>query len=144
MMQLQSVDGPFSWKDFSSIRLFHPVELLKCSSCGEIGYRPKDTKEIDRATEATIRTLTGAFISAILAREGCSQIILAQRIGVTPEYLSGLKSGSRTPGFQTFNILKIFAEDRPAFQISDPTFEVKQAVSDSDAESYEIVLKKLA
>ena len=105
-MQVQKVSGPFTWKDFSHMILLQPLELLKCSSCGELGYRPKDTENIDRSIEATIRTLTGSLINAIIDREGCSQIVLSKHIGVTPEYLSGLKSGSRTPGFQTFNLLK--------------------------------------
>ena len=143
-LEIQSVNGPFPWKDFPCMFLLQPLDLLKCKNCDEIAYRPKDAEKIDRAIEATIRTLTGGFINAILEREKCSQIILSMHIGVTEAYLSFLKNGSRTPGFQTFNILKILAEDPSAFKISDPVFELEKMVSNSDLESYETVLKKLA
>jgi DNA-binding transcriptional regulator YiaG len=143
-MELQSLNGPFPWKDYSCMFLLQPLELLKCKNCGEIGYRPKDAERIDRVIEATIRTLVGGFIHTILEREKCSQIVLAERIGVTEAYLSFLKTGSRTSGFQTFNILKILAEDPSAFKISDPVFELEKMISSSDPESYETVLKKLA
>lgn len=143
-MQLQQVLGTFSWKDFSSITLLEPIELLKCTNCNEIGLRPKDSGVIDHAAEATIRSLTGKLITTILERENCSQLTLAERVGITPEYLSGIKTGTRTPGFQTFNILKIFAEEHSAFEISDPTFTNEELFSDIPVESYREVLRKLA
>ena len=143
-MRIQSVDGPFPWKDFSGVHLLEPIELLKCSHCGEIGYRPNDTGIIDRSVEATIRTIAGKFIETIISREECSQILLAARVGITPEYLSGIKTGTRTPGFQTFNILKILAENPTAFVISDPLFQSDDIVSEPPLESYKAVLKKLA
>ena len=143
-MELQSVKGPFPWKDFSAVSLLAPIELLKCSKCGELGYRPKDAETIDRAVEATIRALTGMFIESIISREKCSQLVLAERVGITPEYLSGIKTGTRTPGFQTFNILKILAEDPSAFQVSDPLFEIDEIISSPPMESYRAALKKLA
>lgn len=143
-MQLQQVHGPFAWKDFSSVTLLEPIELLKCTNCNEIGFRPKDGGAVDHAAEATIRSLTGKLITTILERENCSQLILAERVGITPEYLSGIKTGTRTPGFQTFNILKIFAEEHSAFAISDPTFTNEELFSDIPVESYREVLRKLA
>ncbi len=141
-MTLQKVHGPFSWKDFMSVVLLEPIDLLQCSNCGEIGYRPKDTETIDRSIEATIRALSGKLVETIIEREECSQTILAQRIGITPEYLSGIKSRTRTPGFQTFNMLKILAEEPSAFEISDPTFDIDDI--EVPVESYREVLKKLA
>ncbi len=143
-MQLADVNGPFPWKDFPFMYVLVPIKLLKCSSCGEVALRPDDPQSVDRSVEASIRTLAGGFISSIIGRERCSQINLAGRIGVTPEYLSGLKSGSRTPSFQTFNILKILSENPSAFKISDPIFELENIVAASDVKSYATTLKKLA
>lgn len=144
MMRLQQVDGPFSWKDFSSVTLIESIELLKCDHCNEIAIRPKDASTIDHAAEATIRALTGKLITTIIEREKCSQLVLAERVGVTPEYISQIKTGSRTPGFQTFNILKIFAEEPSAFKISDPMFSNDELFSEIPVESYRDVLRKLA
>lgn len=143
-MQLQNVKGPFPWKDFSAVSLLEPIELLKCSTCGELGYRPKDTETIDRGVEATIRALTEKFIETIISREKCSQLNLAQRIGITPEYLSVIKNGTRTPGFQTFNMLKILVEEPSAFAASDPGFNIDDIISEVRVESYREVLRKLA
>jgi hypothetical protein len=143
-MMLSKVRGPFPWKDFSAVTLTQPLELLKCSSCGELGYRPKDAEMIDRSIEATIRALSGMFIENVIAREKCSQLILAAHIGITAEYLSGIKTGTRTPGFQTFNFLKTLAEDASAFRVSDPLFQMDEILSELPKESYEEALKKLA
>ena len=138
------VRGPFPWKDYPSMLTHEPIELLRCSSCGEVAYRPGETKKVDHALEATIRGLTIGFIHTILERERCSQIVLASRLGVTPEYISQLKAGSRTAGFQTFNMLKILAESKSAFPISDPEFDLKRIVSNADQRYYAEALKKLA
>jgi len=143
-MLLTMVRGPFWWKDFASVTLIEPLELLACSNCGEIGRQPGDAKIVDRATEATIRALTGMFIENIIAREKCSQLVLAKRVGITPEYLSGIKTGTRTPGFQTYNILKILSENASAFKISDPQFHIDKIIAELPIESYHQALKKLA
>lgn len=138
------VQGPFPWKDFPAMFAHEPIELFKCSNCGEVGYRPGDTPKIDRAVETTIRGLTIGFIHTIIVREKCSQIVLAERIGVTPEYISQLKSGSRTPSFQAFNMLKILSEFALAFPVSDPVFELEKIVAESDKHYFDEAEKKLA
>lgn len=143
-MAYAKVQGPFIWKDFPAMLSHVPLDLLKCGNCGELGYLPSDTKKIDHAVEATIRGLIVSFIHVILKRERCSQIVLASRLGVTPEYISQLKSGSRTPSFQAFNMLKILAESKSAFPISDPTFQLEKIVSESDKRYYDEAFKKLA
>lgn len=143
-MSLQKVAGPFPWKDFPAVQLVAAIELLKCSSCGETGLRPNDSDRIDRAVEASIRVISRVLVDSILSREACSQIALAARIGVTPEYLSGIKNGLRTPGFQTFNMLKILAEGHDAFLAADPLFQLEEFSSQASIEDYEEALKKLA
>lgn len=124
--------------------LHSPIELLKCSNCGEIAYLPGDTKKVDHAVEATIRALTIGFINSITKRYDCSQIVLAAHVGVTPEYISQLKAGSRSPGFQTFNILKVLQENEQAFRISDPAFDLEKIVSQADEDNLTVAYQKLA
>jgi|GEM_PF-2067379 len=143
-MKLTKTQGPFRWKDFAQVTLVNPIELLKCQNCGEHGLRPGDAKNVDHAIEASIRAYSKEMVETILAREECSQIDLAARTGITPEYLSGLKTGSRTPGFQTFNILKMLASDRKAFEISDPMGELLEELSSSAKDNYDEMLQKLA
>lgn len=143
-MARAKVQGPFPWKDFPAMLVHSPIDLLKCSNCSEVGYLPGDTKKVDLAVEATIRGLTIGFINTILEREHCTQISLAGRIGVTPEYVSQLKSGGRTPSFQTFNMLKILSEFASAFRVSDPIFELEKMVAESGKDNFDEALKKLA
>ncbi len=142
-MKLTKTLGPFRWKDFSKVTLVHPIELLKCQSCGEHGIRPGDAKRLDHVIEASIRSYSKEMVETILAREECSQIDLAARAGITPEYLSGLKTGSRTSGFQTFNILKMLATDPKAFAISDPAGSLTDELMSSAKDNYEEMLQKL-
>lgn len=143
-MKLTKTQGPFRLKDFAKVTLVHAVELLKCPHCGEHGLRPGDSKALDHAIEASIRAYAKEMVEAILAREECSQIELAARAGVTPEYLSGLKTGSRTPGFQTFNILKMLASDPRAYEISDPMAGLLEELTSSAKDNYDEMFKKLA
>lgn len=64
--------------------------------------------------------------------------------GIPPEYLSGLKTGARTPGFQTFNILKMLASESKAFEISDPKVALLDELTSSVKDDYEEMLQKLA
>jgi hypothetical protein len=77
-------------------------------------------EKLDLAIEESIRTQVNLFINKVLEREHCKQVDLAERIGVTPEYLSALKSGSRIPAFQTFNFLKVLAVNEQAFKLANP------------------------
>jgi hypothetical protein len=53
------------------------------------------------------------------------QTTLSERLGVTPEYLSEIKSGRKLPSFQTYNFLKVLAMDKEAYNLSDPKTRVK-------------------
>jgi DNA-binding transcriptional regulator YiaG len=143
-MKITKTQGPFRWKDFASVLLVSPIELLKCQDCGEHGLRPGDAKNLDHAIEASIRSYSKEMVETILAREECSQVDLAARAGITPEYLSGLKTGARTPGFQTFNILKMLASDPRAFEISDPKSGLLEDLTSSAKDNYDEMLQKLA
>ncbi|MGK5090044.1 hypothetical protein WDW86_21035 [Bdellovibrionota bacterium FG-2] len=143
-MKLTKTQGPFRWKDFARVTLVCPLSLLKCHHCGEHGLRPGDAKHLDHAIEASIRAYAKEMVETTLAREECSQIDLASRAGITPEYLSGVKTGARTPGFQTFNILKMLASDPNAFEISDPMSGLIEELTHNAGDSYAEMLKKIA
>jgi hypothetical protein len=125
MTETQSF-GPFPWKDYPSVRFVEPVSLLVCSSCGEIGMRPADSDRIDQAVQESIRKYINVFINAILVREECSQVELAGHLGVTPEYLSYMKAGTKIPSFQTFNFLKVMAFSHQTYMAAEPEMDTKQ------------------
>jgi len=114
------VEGPFRWKDYPLVYLTSPISLLQCNACGETMRLPGDSEKIDHAVEESLRHYTQFFIAKILERENCKQIELAARLGVSPEYLSSLKAGNRTPSFQTFNFLRTLAMNEGAFQVAAP------------------------
>jgi hypothetical protein len=120
----KKTSGPFPWKDYASIYLNHPVEVTSCEKCGETMGDLADSAQIDTSIEQTIRENVKDFISRILENEECQQIDLAGRVGITPEHLSTLKSGSKIPGFQTYNFLKILSFNHEAFEIADPKLDV--------------------
>lgn len=112
--------GPFAWKDFRHVELKRPIELLTCSECGNTMSLPGDAAKMDEAIAEAITEQSRIFIETVISRESCSQITLAEVLGITPEHLSSLKKGARIPSFQTFNFLKTLALDPPAFQIANP------------------------
>lgn len=143
-MKLTKTQGPFCWRDFPRVTLVQPIELLKCSQCGEHGLRAGDSKLLDKAVEASIRTYAKEWIEMVLTREECSQVELAGHVGITPEYLSWVKNGVRTPAFQTFNMLKTLASDPRAFVISDPLKEMIECIEEDVSEFYGQMMSKLA
>jgi len=112
--------GPFLWKDFPMIFLAEGIAMPKCSECGEAIMPASLAPKIDEAITGRISEQVKTFIAKILERERVMQTELSQRLGVTPEYLSEIKSGRKVPSFQTFNFLKVLAQDRKAYAISDP------------------------
>ncbi len=121
--------GPFPWKDFRRVYLIKPIKLYQCGKCGEHQLAYREGALLDKAIEASIRMQVRKFIQQITLREHCSQVGLAERLGVTPEYLSALKHGTRTPGFQTFNFLKTLALEAKAFDAADPEHSSLKKVS---------------
>lgn len=120
----QKSAGPFPWKDFPAAFLLKPLPLLTCKKCGEHLLRHGDTERLDKAIEESISKITQTLISEIIRREKCTQEELALRIGITPQHLSNLKSGAKTPGFQTFNFLKTLYLDDVAFDKANPEINV--------------------
>lgn len=73
-----------------------------------------DSRKLDQAAEDSILDQVHIFIDRIIKRENCTQVELAQRLGVTSQYLSSIKNGTNIPGFQTFNFLKVLAYVLPS------------------------------
>lgn len=82
-----------------------------------MGY-VREGKRIDAAVQESIHMQVKLFVEKIIEREKCKQTEVAARIGVTPEHLSAIKNGSKIPGYQTFNFLKILAANPEAFQLT--------------------------
>jgi len=122
---ISSKDASFSlsWKDYPSVLLTESVDAWTCSECNELIFPASKAKAIDLAVKASINTHINQFIKLIIHRENCEQKEIAVHVGVSPEYLSEIKSGRKTPKFQTFNFLKILAIDENSFKISSPTFK---------------------
>jgi hypothetical protein len=121
------INGPFRWKDYPMVYLASPIQLHQCNACGETMRLPGDSEKVDHAVEESLRGYRQFFISKILERENCKQIDLAARLGVSPEYLSSLKAGSKIPSFQTFNFLRTLAMNEGAFQVAAPENATKLA-----------------
>ena len=112
--------GPFVWRDFPAIQTLKSMHILKCSSCSETITSLSAGPKLDQLIEESICENIRKFITKIIEREDTLQIDLSHRLGVTPEYLSEIKSGRKIPSFQTYNFLKVLALDEKAYRISDP------------------------
>jgi hypothetical protein len=86
-------------------------------------------KKFDVLIKGSINQQVNLFINKILVRENCNQGGLVQHLGVTQEYISEIKSGRKTPSFQTFKFSKKLAIDEASFGISNPMFGISKQVS---------------
>ena len=116
------------WKDFQNLELLKPLDLFKCSACGEIGLLAVEASKVDNAAESTLKAVTTHLIEKILAEQGCTQMELASRLGITDTHLSNLKNGGKIIGFQTFNFLKTLALGEDAFEKASPTIPLKKLI----------------
>lgn len=110
------------WKDYPVVTLTTFPEGFKCSQCGELDLNAAQAGELDRHIMASIVGQVQSFIAFIMQREKCEQRQIAMHLGVSPEYLSEIKSGRKLPKFQTYNFLKTLAMDPESFKVSSPTY----------------------
>lgn len=108
------------WKDYPFVELDTKLPIWSCADCGEFLINAAQTKELDKEIRASIQSQVLQFISIIVQREKCEQKELALRLGVSPEYLSEIKSGRKIPSFQTFNFLKTMFIESKAYAASSP------------------------
>lgn len=121
---------PFPWRDYPAVFLAKDLRVLECDLCHNQILSGTDVTKLTDALVESVSENTAMFIETVLTREKCTQVELATRLGVTPEYLSEIKSGRKQPGFQTYNFLKTLASDPRSFAVSDPNYagEQKRAV----------------
>jgi DNA-binding transcriptional regulator YiaG len=111
------------WRDYPSVVLTKSLEGFRCADCGEFILNTRQAKEMDTKVIDAIIEQVQTFIAAITQREGCEQKQIATHLGVSPEYLSEIKSGRKIPKFQTFNFLKTLALDANTYKVSSPTYQ---------------------
>jgi hypothetical protein len=116
-----------AWKDYPAVLISQPVSGLKCEKCGELILNATQVKDLDSKIESSIVEAVQSYLALILNREKCEQKEIAAHLGVSPEYLSEIKSGRKIPKFQTFNFLKTLAFDANSFKVSDPAYQPKRA-----------------
>lgn len=116
----------FPFRDYPAALLVKSLRLAQCQNCGEVMLSVGDTKKLDALLEDSIKLQINQFIDSVMTREKCKQSDVAAHIGVSPEYLSEIKSGRKLPKFQTFNFLKTLAFEPGSFAVSDPTYVSKQ------------------
>jgi hypothetical protein len=116
----------FPFRDFPAALVVKSAKFLQCQKCGETILSVSDTKKMDSLLEESITLQINHFIDTVMTRENCKQSDVAAHIGVSPEYLSEIKSGRKIPKFQTFNFLKTLACEPSSFAVSDPAYVPKQ------------------
>lgn len=125
-LKLQSVTGcSLVWKDYSAVKISQPLDLMVCQNCHNKIQKAGEGKLIDEAVVRSISEQVKAALSVIKIQHKCEQKEIALRLGVTPEYLSEVKSGRAIPSFQFFNFLKTIAIDEKAFAAASPAISIE-------------------
>ena len=110
---------PFPWRDYPAVFLTKDLRVLECDLCHNQILSGSDVTKLTEALVESVSENISTFIETVLIREKCTQVELATRLGITPQYLSEIKSGRKQPGFQTYNFLKTLAHDPTSFVVSD-------------------------
>ena len=114
------------WTDYPSIPLLFDFIATECSICGNVSFTHDDLEKRDAACKASVKKIVRKLIEMTLDREQIDQIVLADRLGVSPIYLSSIKNGKKTPAFKLFNLLKILALSEQGYAISDPKLDLSR------------------
>lgn len=101
-------------KEFPSVLITQSCLLWVCEKCNEVGLFSGDLKA--EVIEASIREQTAIFLSVALKKTNMKATKLATLLGVTPQYLSMLRNGTKTPGYSIWNTLRMIAEDPSAMK----------------------------
>ena len=112
----------FPWRDFPAAPLLVNIEFLECHNCHELTMSAADFLKLDEALKESVTRVVRSMIEAIRSREKCEQNEIATHLGLSPEYLSELKSGRKPPSFSAFNFLKTLFLAHGSFQVSDPNY----------------------
>jgi transcriptional regulator with XRE-family HTH domain len=79
---------------------------------------------LDESLAQTISIAVKEQIDSLLRRESIQQKDLASRLGMTPEYISEIKSGRKVPSYQVFLLLQSYCLSHEAFENSNPEIAV--------------------
>lgn len=120
MEYVESKGKTFEWKDYINVKLEDSLHLLTCNKCGHIGLMDNEIEKLNLLLRDNIKRQFNKMLVYSIEKYNCEQQTIAQRIGVTPEHLSQLKTGKMVPSFQTFNFLKILAIDKNAYIAANP------------------------
>lgn len=113
----------FPWKDYPGVVLKQSLKLRQCADCGDIITNLEESEQLEDYLIESINKQVALFIDAIIKREQVSQVELAQKMGVSPEYLTEVKKGRKQPSYQIFNLLKILAHNAKAYELSSKEYD---------------------
>ncbi len=100
----------FAWKDYPAVKLQFELILPVCSECDNVMLRSSDVSKLDAAIVKTIQLDVKNAISFLTADLGISQEELSIALGITPQYLSTVKSEKKRLSFTAFNLLMLFKD----------------------------------
>lgn len=111
----------FPFRDYPLVFLETNLKIKECLDCGELVISLKDSKNLNEAILNSINININKYIN-IFKERGIKQKELAKILGVSPEYLSEIKSGRKQPAFLLFNFLKTLAYSKESLEIATPDF----------------------
>ncbi|MEC7277563.1 MAG: hypothetical protein VXV96_14685 [Bdellovibrionota bacterium] len=114
----QDIQGQsFPYKSFPNVILQDSFMAYFCSSCGNVGLRSGQAKDLDLLLEASIKSQSSIYVNRIVSKYDYTQAEISDYIGFTNVYLSELKNQKRAPEFKTFNYLKVLSECQGALEM---------------------------
>lgn len=97
------------WKDFPSVELCFDVFLLACNDCSEFTIRRSETKNLDKALEASIHQQIATNLRLLMKQLNLNQKELSEKIRITEVYLSELIRGKKTPSYNFYKLMRIYS-----------------------------------
>ncbi len=110
-LKLQNIKGSMHpWRSYSQVELLCDQNALVCQNCQNQILSTKDFLRLDKNIEASLKIKAEQAITFLIKSLGLNQEQIGEALGITPEYVSMVKSGSKILSSTTMNLLLSYVE----------------------------------
>lgn len=100
----------YPWRDHLFVELSYDQEVLVCQNCQNRVMSSKNIIELESNIRKSLWDKIKFAINKLTQEYGLSQEQLAEALGLTPQYISMVKTGKKLFSFTAFNLLQSYAE----------------------------------
>lgn len=99
----------FKWKGLHPIKIGENFNTKICTSCGDFSIKRKDVGKFDEIISHSVTRVTVELLETIAEVTKASDRLIAKKIGITPQYMSEIKTGKKLPSSTLFSLIKLSA-----------------------------------